>query len=205
MQSEKVYGDVANCTKFESVRNKLYYDMEIEPVYLLGDFAVRCDKPFLACKGDGTRTEGKFYISDPVRSVKCGDIARQGFPFFAGKMTLKKTFNLSCAENVACFFEFSRLCGVVTKNFVNGKECKKMLWAPYTVDLCGMLCEGENNVEIEIITSLRNMLGPHHLGENKKLIVPGSFMNKSEIWPKLREDKEFDRGYSFCGVGVFLE
>lgn len=205
VQSEKVYDDVANCKKFESVRNKLYYDMEIEPVYLLGDFSVKSSQPFLSCQGDGTRTEGKFCISQPVKDVKCGDIAWQGFPFFAGKMTLKKTFALTKDECCGRYIEFSRLCGVVTKIYVNGAECKTLLWAPYKVSFDGLVKEGENTVEIEITSSLRNMLGPHHLGYNKKLIVPGSFMNKSEIWPKLAQDKLFDDAYSFSGAGLFLK
>ena len=51
-QSEKVYEALKNSLVFESEKNKLTYDMEIEPIYLVGDFSVKTKGSF---QGAGAR------------------------------------------------------------------------------------------------------------------------------------------------------
>ena len=205
-QSQEVYTTLDNCTKFESVRNKLYYDMEIEPIYLVGEFSVNCDKEYIPCEGEGVKTYGKFSLTKRPFHINDGDIAPQGFPFFAGSITLKKTFTLSKDELENRIIEFSRLPSVVTKIRVNGKSVSSLYWAPYTLELSGLLHEGENDIEIELITSLRNMLGPHHLGANRRCILPSSFFKKSRIWKNQAViDQWEDDSFSFSGIGIYLK
>ena len=42
-QSQVVYENLEKSRIFESEKNKLTYDMEIEPIYIVGDFSVRTD------------------------------------------------------------------------------------------------------------------------------------------------------------------
>ncbi len=206
VQSQEVYDTLDKCCEFESVRNKLYYDMEIEPIYLLGEFAVNSSEEFIPCKGDGYKTSGKFSLTKRPFHINDGDIAPQGFPFFCGSMTLKKLFTLSADEIVNRSIVFSRLCSIVTKIKVNGKELSNMYWAPYTVNLSSLLHEGENEIEIELITSFRNMLGQHHLGENKKFSSPFAFHKESRIWGNINILPVWEENsYSFSGIGIFLE
>ena len=206
VQSKEVYDTLDKCCEFESVRNKLYYDMEIEPVYLLGEFAVNSSEEFTSCEGEGTKTFGKFSLTKRLFHVNDGDIAPQGFPFFCGSMTLKKTFILSEGETQNRNIEFSKLPSIVTKTKVNGNELSHLNWAPYTADLSGLLKEGENVVEIELITSFQNMLGPHHLGANRKYSSPFAYHYESRIWsvPSVIAQWEED-SYSFSGIGIFLK
>ena len=206
VQSEKVYEYLDNCEQFESVKNKLYYDMEIEPVFLLGEFSVNSSEEFEACSGDGLKTAGKFSLTKKQFHIDDGDIAPQGFPFFCGSMTLKKTINLSADEIQNRCIEFSRLPSVVTKISVNGKVIPALCWAPYILDLSGLLVEGENEIMIELVTSFRNMLGPHHLGGNMKDAYPGLFQKESRIWGSKTFDNSWqDNTYSFSGIGIFLK
>ncbi len=206
VQSQVVYDTLDNCTQFESVKNKLYYDMEIEPIYLLGEFAVNSSEEFTPCGGDGYKTYGKFSLTKRPFHIENGDIAPQGFPFFCGSMTLKKTFTLTADETENRSIEFSRLCSVVTKINVNGKDLTPIYWAPYEVNLSGLLNAGENEVEIELITSFQNMMGCHHLGSNPKFSAPAAFHNESRIWKlaKTREAWE-ENSYSFSGIGIYLK
>ena len=55
----------------ESVRNCLWYDTELENVYLLGDFSV-----------DGERN-----ILPPAPPAGLADLQKNGFPFFAGRVS----------------------------------------------------------------------------------------------------------------------
>jgi len=42
-QSDEVYENLEKAFVFESEKNKLTYDMEVEPIYLVGDFAVKAN------------------------------------------------------------------------------------------------------------------------------------------------------------------
>ena len=54
---------------------------------------------------------------------------------------------------------------------VNGKDAGICCWEPFAYDLSGLLQEGNNTLELELTTSLRNMLGPHHLEEGESYSV----------------------------------
>jgi len=206
VQSDEVYEYLENCVMFESVKNKLYYDMEIEPIYLLGEFAVSSSEEFVPCSGNGLVTDGKFSLTKRPFHIDDGDIAPQGFPFFCGNMTLKKTITLSSEETENRCIEFSRLPSIVTKITVNGKSLSPLYWAPYTADLSGLLTAGNNEIEIELETSFQNMLGPHHLGSNPKIAHPALFHKESRIWAKNKKTEDwYDEKYSFSSIGIYLK
>ena len=121
-------------------------------------------------------------------------------------MTLKKKVNLSADEIHDRSIEFSRLPSVVTKIAVNGKALPDLCWAPYSSDLSGLLHEGDNEIQIELVTSFRNMLGPHHLGGNQKIAYPACFHKESRIWGSKKISESWqDDTYSFSGIGIFLK
>lgn len=206
VQSQDVYDTLDKCCLFESVRNKLYYDMEVEPVYLVGEFAVNSSEDFTPCAGEGYKTFGKFSLTKRPFHITDGDIAPQGFPFFCGRMTLRKTVELSENEICGRSIEFYKLPSIVTKIKVNGKDVPNMYWAPYTVNLDGLLKAGENEIEIELITSFQNMLGPHHLGLNRKYASPFAYHKESRIWGRKGANHPWEEdSYSFSGIGIFLK
>ncbi|MBQ4515365.1 MAG: hypothetical protein II978_01100, partial [Clostridia bacterium] len=89
VQSDKVYKDYEDASVFETMKNKLTYDMEIEPCYLAGDFGVETGAT--SDLSDGTsRVKGPFAITKKPEKICLKDIQKQGFPFFAGTMTLSK-------------------------------------------------------------------------------------------------------------------
>jgi hypothetical protein len=45
---------------------------------------------------------------------------------------------------------------------VNGSEAGVIMWAPYEIDVTSFVKTGENQIEVEFISTLRNLLGPHH-------------------------------------------
>jgi len=119
-------------------------------------------------------------------------------------MTLSKTFLLSAEELQNRSVEFSNLCSIITKVKVNGMDAGNICWAPYSVNLDGLLHEGENEIEIELITSFQNMLGPHHMGSNEKFCYPPTFHKNSRIWGNPQINSKWDDAYSFSKVGIFL-
>jgi len=115
--------------------------------------------------------------------VRMDNLVTDGFPFFAGKITLSKNINLKKPENGQRLqLQLCRPDATVTKVFVNGRLVKALMWAPYSVDITDDVVEGENEISIELINSLRNLLGPHHHTDGELYGVgPGSF-NGEENW-----------------------
>ena len=204
VQSQEVYDTLDNCTQFESVKNKLYYDMEIEAVYLVGDFGVECDGEFVPAENNSYNNDGKFSLTVKPVKVTDGDLVLQKFPFFCGSMKLTKTINLTKDELEGRFIEFASRNSTITKVTVNGKSLSPIYWAPYICDLDGVLVEGENVIDIEIIGNFRNMLGPHHLGKEEYSVSPGSFIKTSRVWKSWSHIKWYD-SYNFVKFGLFLK
>ena len=204
VQSERVYENAKKSLIFESEKNKLSYDMEIEAIYLKGDFAVKTDEQFEDLERSATRTNGNFYLTKAPDTLNIGDIVKQGYPFFAGSMTFKKKITLSASECKNRSVKFSRLGSTVIKIKVNGTEADKVMWQPYEVDVSHLLHEGENDIEITITGSLRNLLGPFHLieGENH-WVAPKCFFHESPIWNK-GLNKNWVDSYCFVEFGIFF-
>jgi hypothetical protein len=206
-QSELVRDMAAKSLIFESEKNKLFYDMEIEAVYITGDFGVESDKPFTEGANRALITDGNFYIVKQNKIVKDGAIAQQGFPFFAGSMTFKKKVILTADEAKNARMAFSALCSNVTSVKVNGKAAGDILWQPYSLELSGLLTEGENEFAITVKGNLRNMLGPFHLSIGESLDVgPGNFFHTSPIWLKGSAGLQSGWVDSYCFVefGLFF-
>ena len=202
-QSAATYDYIEHCFAFESERNKLCYDQEIEAIYLVGDFGVFSPHSVEVVGHGGEELAGDFELDTPLTAVSTGSIIAQGFPFFNGRMVLKNTVTLSADELENRSIVFSKRCTVVTKVKVNGKQAGTVLWQPYEISLDGFLVEGENTIEIELIGSLRNLLGPHHLHEDSFGVGPGSFFHNSPIW-RGGVNKRWNNAYTFVQYGIFL-
>ncbi len=51
---------------------------------------------------------------------------------------------------------------VVARIRINGKQAGDLFLQPYEIDITLFVKGGSNLIEVEIIASLRNLLGPHH-------------------------------------------
>ena len=204
-QSKQVYENMKNSLIFESEKNKLTYDMEIEAVYLVGDFGVKSNAPFEKLDRRAVKTNGDFVITAMPKTVTDGEIATQGFPFFAGQMTFEKEIILTGNETLNRSVEFSELCSTVTKVKINGTDAGTVMWQPYKVDAGNLLKQGANKIEITVTGNLRNLLGPHHLSEGECLAVaPPKFFHYSPLWSK-GENPDWVDSYCFVEFGLFFK
>lgn len=170
---------------FESEKNKLTYDVEMEPIYIVGDFGVRvsvCDE---ALANNAIRVKDDFVIEERRKEITLSAIEQQGFPFYAGRLSLSKTINL---EDTGYKLQFSKKGVNALKVKVNGNDAGTLMWAPFELDLSPWLNKGENKIEITIVNNLRNLMGPHHspMGEEQH---PGpiSFRKLPSVWTGMRE------------------
>ena len=121
-QSEKVYRLLEDVYEFEVMKNKLYYDRELENIYLLGSFSVKSESGFCSVSDGSLLTDGNFVITEPKSKVNDGELVTSGFAFYTGKMTLEKTINLTKDEIYGRIIELERMGAVVTKLKVNQTE-----------------------------------------------------------------------------------
>lgn len=177
----------------ETLMNCVSYETNIEAMYLFGSFAVRPDSGWQAGE-NGVRFGDRFRLCAPATDLDLQDITVQGFPFFHGAMRLKRTitvqstnWQLRCAGRV----QYMRV-------FVNGQKAGTLLFSD-TLDLSPYLHPGENVLELELMASNRNLLGPHHnAAEPEPLFVDPTLFSLYGSWHNgksggYREDYAFVR------------
>ena len=138
------------------------HDMEVEACYVIGDFGVEQG-------ADGFRL-----VAAPTQA-QAGDLTHQGLPFYAGRVRLSQQVQVS-RNGGAAALALDGLDATVTIVRLNGNEAGAIAWRPHELDISSLLVEGENTLELELIGSLRNLLGPHHHRDGEILRVsPASF------------------------------
>lgn len=180
-QSEKVYHVLFDPDVYESERNKLTFDTELESIYLTGDFGVYSESPWMEEARGGLFTTGPFALRKRPTEVFSGDLTRQGFAFFAGNLRLTQTVMMPDGDAAA---KPQLLClgtpaAPMLDVSVNGDLPTPLLWAPWTVDLTGRLHPGENRLSVTVWGSNRNLFGPHHHRKGELFQVgPESFTGR---------------------------
>ena len=140
----------------ESLRNCLVYDTTIEACYLQGDFGVYSHEPFAEDPEKGTYLcEGGFYLGKQKKTVT--DRVRDGYPFFAGDLTLKTTFE---SDGEPCDLRLPKNVPLVYLK-INGRDVDKGYFDELA-DISAYIEKGKNAAELTVYTGNRNLLGPHH-------------------------------------------
>ena len=118
---------------------------ETEPVYLLGNFGL-----------ESTKYGWKMVASKPLTF---GSWKAQGMPFFGQSVKYSKTIIVEKGGKFE--IELPKWSGTVAAVNINGKEVGIIQARPYS--FTAELNEGENTIDITVIGSLKNTLGPHHV------------------------------------------
>jgi hypothetical protein len=149
-------------------------DTELESVYVVGGFGVAGRRLREENRFNGQvfdRYAPGFRLTAPPTgaqakggSVVAVDLTAQGLAFFAGRATLRQTVNLPPLDG-RTVLELHNLRAAVAHVRVNGQPAGTVAWQPHQVDVTAALRVGENTIEIELVGTLRNLLGPHHLNK----------------------------------------
>ncbi len=158
-EAENVYyvlfGDVN-----ESLKNCLAYDTTIEACYLFGDFGVYAENGFKNGKTANVLIGNDFYIGKKKDLLY--DFVKDGYPFFAGEITLEKDFE---SDGKPVILKLSgNFCLADIK--INGKKVEKSYFAD-RVNITNYVVKGKNHAEITLYSGNRNLLGPFHLKNNE--------------------------------------
>jgi len=120
---------------------------EIEPAYVLGDFAL---KP--AAAG---------FVIAPDQPLQLGKWNEQGQPFYSAGVAYSAACELPApAGRYAVALQ--GWYGSVAKVRVNGKVAGYVTAPPWECDVTEQLKPGVNTIEVTVIGTLKNTLGPHH-------------------------------------------
>lgn len=210
VQSEEFYENRRNSFIFESEKNKLAYDMEIEAIYLVGDFGVRTEGQWTELERNASRYQGDFVLMKAPKEVTLQHLEKQGFPFFSGELSVEGELEISGEYPV---LQLDRKGINAVKVEINGVE-KLMLTndkLPLSVfGLQGKNCEGcqcealtgKMKVKLTLINNLRNLLGPHHLAVGESYGVgPSSFFKEPCVW-NTNPQKDWNDDYCFVEMSV---
>ncbi len=142
------------------------WDTEIEDIYIAGDFAV------------GSEEDGFPVISEP-ETLATGNWVEQGYPFYSGSIIYKMEFELDSVEPDRYEIDLSGAKGSTMFVVVNEIEVGEIPFSPFRGDITGALKKGVNTVEVEVISTLRNTLGPlHHVdGDSMEWTGPEQFID----------------------------
>lgn len=146
--------------------------MELEECYLIGDFAVSPDRQLL---------------QEPEK-LGLGDWGRQGYFHYSGSMIYVLDYTHCSRENVEVALRLGEYSAVTVEVRVNGQTAGHIPWRSVEeLDLTRALRDGRNTIQIEVMGSPRNMLGPFH-----KPGSPGETVN----WESFHyEGKDFTEEY----------
>jgi hypothetical protein len=156
---------------------------EVEPIYILGDFSV-------------SPAEKGWDIEAPVQVYSTGSWKTQGMPFYSWGISYSREFNV---ENTDGNWEVAlgKWNGTVAEVKVNGQSSTAIAFPPYHSDVSGLIKQGVNKIEVTVIGSLKNLLGPHHNNPKPGFVSPW-------IW---RDVKSYPSGkdYQMLDYGLFEE
>jgi alpha-L-rhamnosidase len=152
---------------------------EIEPVYILGNFSV---KP----------AEKGWTIEPSVNKLTTGSWKDQGMPFYSWGVEYEKEYNIDNPEG-KYMVNLNAWKGTISEVTVNGQAAGVIAFPPYQNDITKFIKQGENKIEIKVIGSLKNLLGPHFNNPAPGLVGPWHFRNVKS-YPSGKDYQMLDYG-----------
>lgn len=196
-QSDEVYENLKKAKVFESEKNKLSYDMEIESIYLLGNFGVKTDGIWEKLDKNAVRYCGGFEIDRQSEKINIKNIEQQGFPFFCGEMELEGKINIT-GENPVLELDIK---GVNAVRVAIG-DIEKTMLTDNRLSLSDFGISGKTSVKFTLVNNLRNLLGPHHLKCGESYAVgPSVFYKEPCVWNE-NPEPDWDDNYCFVETGI---
>jgi len=155
---------------------------ELERAYILGDFSL-------------LPAESGFYIIRPSE-MNIGPWDGQGCPLYGAGVAYTQVFQID--DTVRAYrIELPAWLGSVAKVRVNGEVTGYIYHCPSTCDVTNAIKPGTNIIEVEVIGTPKNTLGPHHGNPPLGIASPPMFRNGPVPGPPSGAE------YSTVGYGLF--
>ncbi|MBN2313424.1 MAG: hypothetical protein JXM79_05805 [Sedimentisphaerales bacterium] len=142
---------------------------ELEPAYLLGTFTLHS-------------VDSGFVVTGGSKPIKLGSWKKQGYPFYATGVSYKQTFGI-LQPSGRYLVELPKWYGSVAKVNVNGKSAGYIAYQPWQCDVADLIQPGANTIEVIVVGTLKNTLGPHHNGPGVGSAWPAMFQKGPDTGP----------------------
>jgi hypothetical protein len=136
---------------------------EIELVYITGDFSV---KP----------AEKGWTLEPPDKTLTTGSWKELGMPFYSWGVTYNKDYSIEKPEG-QYLVRLNNWKGTVAEVIVNDKAARVIAFPPYESEITDLIIPGTNKIEVKVIGSLKNLLGPHFNNPAPGMASPWLFRN----------------------------
>jgi hypothetical protein len=158
---------------------------ELEPAYVLGDFSLK--------------SADRGFVIAPEQNLQPGQWKEQGQPFYANGVSYARKFNLInlTKPQGRHIVALGAWRGSVAKVLVNGKSAGYITAPPWQCDVTPALKSGGNTIEVVVIGTLKNTLGPHHGNPPLGSAWPGMFQRGA------KDGQPPGSQYSTVGYGLF--
>ena len=147
-------------------------DMELEEMYLVGDFGV-------ASPGDEAPAPGRMTLVAPPEHLDEGSWVGQGLDTYGGAVIYHVEVQKP-AEGRRCRIVLPEVECTAAVIHVGGEQFV-LPWAPFVADITDALADGANDVAIEVIGGRHNILGPLHTPW-EAWTGPGEFSPNNPKW-----------------------
>jgi hypothetical protein len=172
-------------------------DHELEPAYLLGDFRLEAvERGFAIHAAQPPLRLGQIAVGGSAVGRPTGAWNEQGLPFYGDGVGYRQTFNVS-RKRGHYRVALGRWLGSVAKVLVNGKPAGYIAAPPWECDVTSLIRRGDNTIEVVVIGTLKNTLGPHHGNPGLGSAWPGMFQRGPEPGPPA------GKAYHTVGYGLF--
>lgn len=155
---------------------------ELESAYVLGDFTLQP-----AAKG---------FVIAPDQPLALGKWNEQGHPFFSKGVAYRQQFDVADLKG-EYRVALPSWYGSVAKVIANGNEAGYITAPPWECDVTPQLKAGRNTIEVVVVGTLKNTLGPHHGNPGLGSAWPGMFQSGPKDGPPPGKE------YSTVGYGLF--
>jgi hypothetical protein len=154
---------------------------EVEPVYVIGNF--------------GLESQSKGWKLVSPKPLELGSWKKQGLPFYSESVSYTKSFDIKSLDK-RYVVKLTDWHGSVAEVMVNNRSAGTIFSLPYELDITDKITEGANEITVNVIGTLKNVLGPHHIGAVRGTAWPASFEAGHENMPTGNE-------YDFVDYGLF--
>lgn len=165
------------------VTSRMSVHAELEPIYILGDFSLE--------------SQPKGWKLIKSNALKLGSWKQQGLPFYSESVSYTKNYSIKTKDK-RHIVKLTDWRGTVAEIEVNKKIAGIIAYPPYELDITNQIKQGQNKISVEISGSLKNLLGPHHIGPVRGTAWPASFESAHENMPAGSD-------YDFMEYGLFKD
>jgi hypothetical protein len=120
---------------------------ELDRAYILGNFSLQ--------------PVSRGFKLAPEKKLQIGDWTKQGMQMYADRVAYEHTVDVP-QKNALYFVALQEWKGSCAEVYVNDQYAGLIAFDPFELDVTKYINEGKNKISVNVVSTLRNLLGPHH-------------------------------------------